>query len=124
MATFLQITQVPPGEAPLWVREQWVGLVLPLAQRRQSPLAFLTSGVVSGPKTGLSRLVALLTGKLERQSGYRVDTQAAVSILAARSPEAAAWWRDNAPHVLRPGRSFVFHRDVGRVVADTSSDAT
>lgn len=124
MTSMLQITQVPPGEAPLWVREQWIGLVLPLAQRRQSPLAFLTSGVLSGPKTGLSRLAALLTGRLERQSGYRVDAQAAVSILAGRSPEAAAWWRENAPHALRPGRYFVFHRDAGRVVARTSSDAT
>ena len=115
-ASSLQITQVPPGEAPLWVREQWVGLVLPLAQRRQSPLAFLTSGVVSGPKTGLSRLAALLTGRLKRESGYRVDTQAAVAILAGRRPEAAAWWRENAPHVLRPGRYFVFHRDAGHVL--------
>jgi hypothetical protein len=91
--------------------------MLPLAQRKQSPVACLTSGVLSGPKTSLSRLAALLTGRLKRASGYLVETQAAVSILAARSPEAAAWWRENVPQMLRPGRYFVFHQDVGHVLA-------
>ena len=30
----LTITAVPPGEAPQWVREAWVGITVPLAQRR------------------------------------------------------------------------------------------
>jgi hypothetical protein len=66
----LHIESIPPGEAPLWVRAKWVGLALPLAQRTASPRTFLTSGVRSGPKSLLSRLVALVTGGLERKSGY------------------------------------------------------
>ena len=37
MARMIRITSVPTGEAPVWVREKWVGLELPtmgLAQAR------------------------------------------------------------------------------------------
>lgn len=71
----LEITAVPPGEAPLWVREHWVGLQLPLAQRKGAPISFLTSGVLSGPKGFLSCLRSMLAGKLERQSGFVVEIQ-------------------------------------------------
>ena len=30
-----------PGEAPLWVREQWVGLKHPLAQRSPAPRTWI-----------------------------------------------------------------------------------
>lgn len=119
MALHIHITSVPAGEAPLWVREQWVGLDLPLAQRKATPLTFLTSGVLSGPRNFLSFLFALFTGKLERQSGYLVESQAAVAILALKNPDAAAWWRENAPHQLKPNRHFVFQQGVGYV--NTSS---
>jgi len=115
MAMHLHVTSVPPGEAPLWVREQWVGLALPLAQKRTGPLTFLTSGVLSGPKGYLPFLLALFTGKLKRQVGFRVEAQAAIRILATRSSEAAAWWQENAPHQLRPKRYFVFQQGVGHV---------
>lgn len=117
MALHLHITSVPAGEAPLWVREQWVGLALPLAQRRATPLVFLTSGVLSGPTGFLSCLLALLTGKLERQSGYLVESRVAVAILALKNPEAAAWWQENAPRQLKPKRLFVFQQGVGHVNA-------
>lgn len=115
MTFHLQITSVPSGEAPLWVREQWVGLKLPLAQRKATPLTLLTSGVLSGPRNLLSCLLALLTGKLERQSGFLVESRVAVAILALKSPEAAAWWRENTPHQLKPGRQFVFLQEDGHV---------
>ena len=116
MRKSLRIESVPPGEAPLWVREQWIGLVLPLAQRKASPRTWLTSGVLSGPRSFLARLVALISGRLERRSGYAVETSTAVAILATTSPQAAAWWRENTPQLLRPGRYFLFPAGVGRVV--------
>lgn len=115
MKLFLHITSVPPGEAPFWVREQWVGLSLPLAQRKANPVTLLTSGVLSGPRSIPSRLVALFTGKLKLRSGFLVETQPAVAILASRSPEAAAWWQGNASHQLKPKRYFVFPPEVGNV---------
>jgi hypothetical protein len=120
MPLFVRIESIPEGEAPLWVREQWVGLVLPLAQHRQAPLQFLTSGVLTGPKSLTSWLFALFTGKFVRQAGYKVQAKAAVEILATRSPEAAAWWRENAAHTLQAGRYFVFRQGVVRV---TNSEA-
>lgn len=112
----LEITAVPPGEAPLWVREHWVGLLLPLAQRKNSPISFFTSGVLSGPKGFMSCLLALLTGKFERLSGFVVEVRPAIEALETRAPEAANWWRENTPHLLRGKQYFVFHGSVGRVI--------
>jgi hypothetical protein len=111
----LRITSVPPGEAPLWVREKWVGLSLPLAQRKARALSLFTSGVLSGPRGFFSSIGALLAGKLERRSGFLVEAQAAVAVLAKSSPEAAAWWQENTPHLLRPKRYLVFPPGVGHV---------
>ena len=111
----LRITSAPPGEAPVWVREKWVGLSLPLAQRKARALSVFTSGVLSGPRGFLASVGALLTGRLKRRSGFLVETQAAMAVLAKSSPEAAAWWQQNTPHLLRPKRYFVFPDDVGHV---------
>jgi hypothetical protein len=93
-----------------------VGLLLPLPHRKTSPAKFLTSGVLSGPKGFLSLLLALFSGKLELQSGYRVDAMSAIATLEATSPEAATWWRQNVPRLARRGRFFVFAEGVGRVI--------
>lgn len=74
-----------------------------------------TSGVLSGPRSVFSRIGALVTGKLQRRSGFIVETQAAIAVLEKSSPEAAAWWQENTPHLLRPRRYFVFPQDVGHV---------
>jgi len=58
---------------------------------------------------------ALLAGKLQRRSGFVVETLAAIAVLAKSSPEAAAWWQENTPHLLRKTRYFVFPQDVGHV---------
>jgi len=116
MKRLLRIEAVPPGEAPQWVREQWVGLALPLVGRQSSPRSVLTSGVLSGPKSLWASLAAMFRGALVRRTGYLVETSAAVAILATKSPEAAAWWRENTPQLVRPGRYFVFPYEVGRVV--------
>jgi hypothetical protein len=58
----------------------------------------------------------LVTGKLEHQSGFVVEVPAAIAILEARHPEAAAWWRKNTPHLIRGKGRFVFHEAVGHVV--------
>ena len=115
MATLLRIVSVPAGEAPLWVREKWVGLSLPLAQRGKSARRFPTGGVLSGPKSFLASLWALVRGKVAWESGFAVDAEAAVTALATRSPDAAAWWRANTPHLVRPGRQFIFKREAAEV---------
>ena len=117
MPAYLCVTTVPPGEAPLWVREKWVGLTLPLSQPSEAPTHRLTSGVLSGPRNPISGIVALLTGKYQRQSGYAVKSRVAVEILSAHSPEAANWWKENASHLLKPNHNFIFQEGVGHVTS-------
>ena len=112
---------VPPGEAPLWVREKWVGLSLPLAQTRAAPLSLLTGGVLSGPKGLVSFVLAWVAGRSNRRSGFVVETRAAIAELEATSPEAAAWWRENAPHMMRAGKYFVFPQGEGDFVEPLST---
>jgi hypothetical protein len=77
--------------------------------------------VLTGPRGFFASFVARLTGKLERQMGFKVKAAAAVSVLETRSPAAAAWWRENAPHMFRRGKFFVFSGEVGRVIESESS---
>lgn len=112
----IHITSVPPGEAPEWVREKWVGLYLPLALRQSRPRTLPTSGVLSAPRNILSWLFALLTARFKRTTGYVVETSVAIQILEANHPDAAMWWKLNTPRLTRPGRYFVFAQEVGHVV--------
>ncbi len=109
----VRIIAVPPGEAPQHVREAWVGLRLPVAKgilsRRRR---WLSAGVLSGPRGILDRLRWLVRGKYERREGYAVGTMVALDLLEKANPEAARWWRENTPHLLRPGRHFLFPAQV------------
>jgi hypothetical protein len=42
----------------------------------------------------------------------RLDGRAAVDALASQSPEAAAWWWENASWVVEPGYRLFFPSDV------------
>ena len=108
------IISVPPGEAPLWVREKWIGLELPL--RYSAPKTCFIFGIVSGPSTRLGQLWGLLRGRAERVTGYVVEASHAVGILERSSPEAAAWWLENAPQHVAPKRYLVFHEFACRVI--------
>lgn len=111
----LVITSVPPGEAPEWVREKWVGLSLPLADEAGALHSLPTVGVISHPKTRLGYYRARLTGRVRRASGYIVYSTAAIEVLERSSPEAAAWWRNHVPWVVYPGRILMFQEGVGHV---------
>jgi hypothetical protein len=113
-AWIIRIVAVPPGEAPLWVREKWVGLDLPVA-RYSGPGRFLAMGVLSLPRSVLAQWLAVFRGRAEMIAGYAVEAVPAIGILAHASPEAAAWWRENTPHLIAPRRYLVFHEEVCRV---------
>lgn len=104
----IRIVDVPPGEAPLEVRQAWVGLVLPLAQRNSKAKRIPILGVATGPKGRLGMLWRLLSFRFSLMEGYEVNVIAAVDILANANPPAATWWRQNAPHLFEPWRRFVF----------------
>lgn len=110
----IRIVAVPPGEAPLWVRQKWVGLDLPV-MRYAAHRKFLAFGVLSIPHSWPVQWAALLRGRAERVAGYAVEAAPALGILAKASPEAAVWWRENAPHLIAPKRYLVFHEEVCRI---------
>jgi hypothetical protein len=113
----VRIIAVPPGEAPLWVREKWVGLTLPLTHF-SSAKTFVGFGVLSGPRTFLPQLLARVRGRSDRIYGFLVNAARAVEILDHASPEAAAWWRENASELVLPKRYLVFHAEVCEVVIE------
>lgn len=109
---YIRILNVPPGEAPLWVRQKWVGLELPLTYGDRGRSEAYTSGVLSGPRNRVIALLWRLLGKLDRKSGYAVNAHDALSILEQTAPEAATWWRQNVPRVLARDRKFLFDPSV------------
>jgi hypothetical protein len=102
----IRIRSVPPGEAPESVRAAWVGLELPLLRER--PLRYLGSGVLTGPRGVVQLILHLATFRLKVLTGFVVPSKAAIEVLERSDPGAARWWRENAPHTLRPGRHFLF----------------
>jgi hypothetical protein len=97
----IRIISTPGGEAPPNVRSEWVGLTLPINDLRAVKTE--TIGIVSG------ELKPPMTG-------YPVEGRCAVDILASKSPWAAEWWREEAPHVLEEGYLLVFPAEVCRVL--------
>jgi hypothetical protein len=113
VSRYIRIIDVPPGEAPQWVREKWVGLDLPLT-RYPSVKTCYGFGVLSGPRMWWLQLLGLMVGWADRVTGYAVDGAHAIETLARSSPEAAAWWRENASQHVRPNRYLIFHEHVCR----------
>jgi hypothetical protein len=107
----VRITSVPPGEAPLWVREKWVGLELPI-YGPAIPRNYRTVGVVTGPSSLPGLLLAVLRRRTQNTPGYMVSGEAALVALEEVSPDAAAWWRANAPGFFQPRRYLVFQETV------------
>jgi hypothetical protein len=107
----VRIVDVPPGEAPEWVRKQWVGLVLPLADGEKGARSVRTWSVLTGPQTLPAYLWRLCTGKYTRTYGFVVDARRAWEILADHAPDAAQWWRTHAAPG-QPGRKLVFPAEV------------
>jgi hypothetical protein len=94
----IQITKVPAGAAPPWVRQEWVGLELP---------CFPQAGLV------VAHSVADRDPKL--RDGFIVPQKEAIETLRKKSPEAAQWWNDHGyPNGEEP--NFVFGLDEAKVL--------
>jgi hypothetical protein len=112
----VRILQTPPGEAPVEVREAWVGLTLPLWPGDSGPRQFVTQGVVTGPRTFLGYLLAWLRRRFKVTNGFRVDAAGAVEVLARHNASAARWWQAHAAASVEPGRALIFHAEVCELV--------
>lgn len=92
----IRIIKTPSGEAPIWVREHWVGVVLEAEEHEGD-----TYGVTTLTKTN-------------RNLGYSVDIKYALDRLAKRSPDAANWFLGSL--AARWSLNFVFGKDEVEVV--------
>ena len=88
----IRIISAPAGQAPKWVREQWVGLEFSVQDVDVSE--HKQRGVLGGVSSPYNL------------GGYPIDSVSAVETLATKSPEAAKWFKDNVPLDLLP--TFVF----------------
>jgi hypothetical protein len=112
----IRIVRPPVGEAPAWVREAWVGLVLPLKETALRTMP--RCGVLSGPRSDLAMLWASLTGSPVTTTGYLTHAAEAIEILGRAKPAAAAWWREQAPKFLRDEAEFLFDAPACQRVSD------
>ena len=79
---YVIVDQVPIGDAPMWVRESWVGIKLPYTQFGKCA----DYGVISHEQVTPS-------------VGFYVPQDVAIEHLKAYAPRAAQWWIDNGfPH--------------------------
>ncbi|MDP3764839.1 MAG: hypothetical protein Q8Q95_04480 [bacterium] len=87
----IRITSIPTGEAPEWVRKEWVGLVLPTTINWEGTRDTFTEEVLEGKYRGS------LGGPPDpdNMGGFHVQTRKAIEALFAKSPEAANWWKKN-----------------------------
>lgn len=111
----IRIIATPPGEAPDWVREKWVGLKLPLAMGKGA-MRVRGVGVLTAPRSFFAYLAAVFRGQTQMIKGYIVHTDAAIHVLEAASPDAAKWWRENTPRLLGPNGLFVFNEEACELV--------
>jgi hypothetical protein len=92
----IRIIAAPPGEAPPAIRAAWIGCVLPLVGRTDSPeFGGASRGVMSGKPANVG-------------AGYGVPALEALLVLERHDPAAANWWREHAPRLLQPGKVLVF----------------
>jgi len=102
----IRIIGIPPGEAPLGVREKWVGLELPLQPGRTGAYQLPCVGVLS-KKDNRGPVI-----------GYLVAADEAVRILESKAPDAASWWRAHAATSISPGKALMFDEYVCEPIED------
>ncbi len=93
---------MPSGEAPLNIREAWVGLVLPC-----DPYLGYSDG-------GFERGV-LSKAATRNRSGFSVPQDQAIAILEKEKPEAAAWWKDQG--YPQDGDYFAFSDTEAKIIS-------
>ena len=102
MKTRIRITSTPSGQAPLEIREKWIGVEIPLI----SPIDPV---VGHKPTKGVQR--GVLGGEPDKKNlgGYEVSGAIAIDCLREIAPDAASWWEEYVPSVLHA--DLVFGRD-------------
>ncbi len=99
----IRIKSTPGGEAPLWVRARWIGLVLPCHPYLGLPDQGLDQGVLSGTEVECNYF------------GFSVPQDRAIQILAKTWPKAADWWKEQG--FPKASQHFGFAQDEAECVS-------
>jgi hypothetical protein len=104
----VKITSVPPGGAPLEIKQAWVGLELPLEEIREPGVMRSVSGGKPDPKSF---------------GGFPVRTTDAIQALRdAGKKKAADWWQNWFEGSGGTGRTLVFAATCGEFVTSDAID--
>lgn len=107
----IEIHSVPQGKNPLWVREAWVGLQLPSLDDApiKVPVAEIDNRL---PRSGFGAFFRGLkdgaTQTVDERFGYSVDARTAVGIVSLTNEDAAKWWLENVPQIMRVNMPLLF----------------
>ena len=93
----VRIISIPDGEALEWVRVKWIGLEFPLLGEAETSFGILTDNQTDGEY-------------------WVVNSDDALSVLNAHSPEARKWWLNN--YFLPEGlpHDFLFNKNSCEVI--------
>lgn len=93
----MRITSVPNGQAPLHIREKWIGVEIPFIEM------------------GTPKSVGVIDGKpVKRHEAFTVNQTEALTALREKSPEAADWWKNMGFPI--PGIHFTFNIECAEVI--------
>lgn len=115
----IEIVSTPMGDAPLKVRQAWIGLILPLLPGSADVPVRAPAVSVFAISTGWQSWLRWLFRRPYPAvdfTGYYVPSAEAIRILAEGSPHAAQWWRRNMPSLLQFDASLVFDAGCCRLV--------
>ena len=119
----IEVVALPYVDPPLWVGKAWIGLRLPVASGVQE---FETKMLSKARNTKWRWYLTKLLRRTANVRGYLVNVKQAVDILAVSNPEAAAWWKENRPHLLEGQNCIVFReaacQPVGLTVPASAND--
>ena len=90
MSRKIRIVSLFPGDAPEWVRKEWIGLELTVSERQIPERA----RVVSALRKPLS----------DDQNNYLIEPEELLSKLRQKSPSAEQWYQDN---VINPKSAHI-----------------
>jgi hypothetical protein len=95
----MRIKSAPRGQAPLAIREQWIGV----------EIAYVSVGLPEGTIRG-----AMSLEEVAKHEVFVVEQNVAIDALRKKSREAADWW--NRMGFPMPGTQFTFERECADIV--------
>ncbi len=99
----IRIIKIPDGEAPIEIRQAWVGLTLPCDPYLGYPDKGLERGVLTNEEAPRNRC------------GFSAPQDEAIAILAQSNPKAATWWKEHG--FPQPDQRFGFAEKEAEIVS-------